>query len=203
MQESKCKTTNQCVASCGNSKRWIPAFAGMTLWVVVILAVGLGGCAPAGVRGVRAFEDLPAAEGEVASDAEFLFELSETKYCSTDDAYRGMLYLIDGTDTSRDFEERTARLVMHGVIKKSWTHNPNTVATKGKVAYMLVRALEIRGGVMYNITNGCPRYALRELIHNGMIKGGRENSKISGAEYVGILGRADDRRHPDQEYMCF
>ena len=197
MQESKCKTTNQ------NSKRWVPAFAGITLWVVVILVVGLGGCAPAGVKGVRAFEDLPVAEGEVASDAQFLFDLSDKKYCSTDDAYRGMLYFIDGTDTSKDFEERTARLVMHGVVKKSWTHNPHAVATKGEVAYMLVRVLEIRGGVMYNITNGCPRYALRELIHNGIIKGGTEYSKISGAEYVGILGRADDRRYLDQEYKCF
>ncbi len=203
MQKSKCKTTLISVSLNQNSKRWISAFAGMTLWVVVILVVSLGGCAPAGVRGVRAFEDLPPAEGEVASDAEFFFELSEKKYCSTDDAYRGMLYLIDGTDTSKDFEKRTARLVMHGVANKNWKHSPNAVVTKGKMAYMLVRALEIRGGVMYNITNGCPRYALRELIHKGIIKGGTEHSKLSGAEYVGILGRADDRRHPDQEYMCF
>ncbi len=178
-------------------------FAAITLGVVAILVAGLGGCAPAGVRGVRAFEDLPPAEGEVASDAEFFFELSEKRYCSTDDAYRGMLYLIDGRDTSKDFEERTARLVMHGVAKKTWKHNPNAVATKGEVAYMLVRALEIPGGVMYNITNGSPRYALRELIHKGIIIGGTERSKVSGAEYVGILGRADDRRVKDQEYICF
>ncbi len=176
--------------------------AGMTLLVVAILMVGLCGCTPLGVRGVEAF-DLPPAEGEVASDAEFFFELSEKRYCSTDDAYRGMLYLIDGTDTSKDFEERTARLVMHGVANKSWKHNPNTVVTKGKVAYMLVRALEIRGGVMYNITNGSGRYALRELIHKGIIMDGTEYSKVSGAEYVGILGRADDRRVKDQEYICF
>lgn len=175
-------------------------FAGISL---VILLVGLGGCAPAGVRGVRAFEDLPPAEGEVASDAEFFFELSEKQYCSTDDAYRGMLYLIDGTDTSKDFEERTARLVMHGVAKKSWKHKANAVATKGELAYMLVRALEIRGGLMYNITNGCERYALRELIHKGIIRSGTVQGKVTGAEYVGILGRVDDRRQRDQEFICF
>ena len=37
----------------------------------------LAGCAPPGVRGVRAFDDLPAAEGEVVSDAQYLFELSD------------------------------------------------------------------------------------------------------------------------------
>ena len=170
---------------------------------VVMLMVCLGGCAPSGVRGVRAFEDLPGAEGEVVSDAEYLFELSDKRYCSTDDAYRGMLFLIDAKDTSKDFEERTARLVMHGVADKDWAHNPNATMTKGKVAYMLVRALEIRGGVMYNITNACPRYALRELIHKGIIIGGTEHSKLSGAEYVGILGRADDHRRPEEEYKHF
>ena len=183
------------------SKKWIPALLGraMTLWVVVVLVVGLGGCAPSGVRGVRAFDDLPAAQGETVSDAEYLFELSNKQYCTTDDAYRGMLFLLDGKDTSKDFEERTARLVMHKVADKNWKHNPNEVATKGQVAYMLVRILEIRGGLMYNITNGSPRYALRELIHKGIIIGGTEGSKLSGAEYVGILGRADDRGRPGEE----
>ncbi len=170
---------------------------------VVMLVVSLGGCAPAGVKGVRAFEDLPEAEGEVMSDAQFLFDLSKKKYCSTDDAYRGMLYLIDGKDTSKDFEERTARLAMRGVVKKNWRHSCNEVVTKGKVAYMLVRALEVRGGVMYNVTNASPRYSLRELIFNGIIKDGTEHSKLSGAEYVGILGRAEDCRQPGEEYRCY
>ncbi len=197
MQESKCKTTSQ------NPKRWItakrwqePAFLarGMTLWVVVMLVVGLGGCAPTGVKGVHAFEDLPAAEGEVASDAEFLFKLSEKKHCTTDDAYRGMLYFIDGKDTSGNFQERTARLAMRGVVDKNWTHKSNAAITNGRVAYMLARVLGVRGGVMYNLTNASGRYALRELVSNGIIKGQSEYSKVSGAEYVGILGRADDYR---------
>ena len=50
---------------------------------VAILLVSLGGGAPTGVKGVRAFEDLPAAEGEVMSDAEFFYELTNKKYCST------------------------------------------------------------------------------------------------------------------------
>ena len=203
MQKSKCKTTLISVSLNQNSKRWISAFAGMTLWVVVILVVTLGGCAPAGVRGVRAFEDLPPAEGKVMSDAQFLFDLSKKKYCSTDDAYRGMLFLIDGKDTSKDFEERTARLAMRGVVKKNWRHSYNEVVTKGKVAYMLVRALGMRGGVMYNVTNASPRYSLRELVFMGIIVDGTEQSKLSGAEYVGILGRAEDRRQAGEEYMCY
>ena len=170
---------------------------------VVMLVISLGGCAPSGVRKVRAFEDLPPAEGEVVSDAQFLFDLSKKKYCSTDDAYRGMLFLIDGNDTSNDFEERTARLAMHGVVKKNWRHSSNEVITKGKVAYMLARALGVRGGVMYNVTNASQRYSLRELIFNGIIKDGTESSKLSGAEYVGILGRAEDCRQVGEEYMCY
>ena len=158
-------------------------------------SIALAGCAPAGVKGgVRAFEDLPAAQAELASDAEFLFELSEKKYCTTDDAYRGMLYFIDGEDTSGNFQERTARLAMRGVVHKNWTHRANATITNGRVAYMLVRVLGFRGGVMYNLTNACPRYALRELASEEIIKGRSEYGKVSGAEYVGILGRADDYR---------
>ena len=160
----------------------------------VLLVLSVGGCAPAGVKGVRAFEDLPAAEGEGMSDAEFFYELTNKKYCSTDDAYRGVLLFIDGRDTSGNFQERTARAQMHGVVKKSWKHSPEAPITKGKVAYMFARALEIRGGVMYNITDACPRYALRELIYKDIIVSGSEDHKLSGAEYVGILGRADDYR---------
>ncbi len=83
---------------------------------------------------------------------------------------------------------------MHGLVKKDWEHTPQAQITKGKVAYMFARALEFPGGVMYNITNGCPRYALRELIYKDIIRVGSEGQKVSGAEYVGIMGRADDYR---------
>ncbi len=158
----------------------------------VILLVSVAGCRPAGVRGVRAFEGLPAAEGEVVSDAGFLYELSNKQYCTTDDAYRGILYFVDGVDTSADFQERTARVQMHGLVKKGWKHDPEAPITKGKVAYMFARALELPGGVMYNVTDACERYALRELIYHDIIRIGSEGQKVSGAEYVGILGRADD-----------
>lgn len=160
----------------------------------LILIAGAAGCTPGGVKGVRAFEDLPPAQGEVASDAGFLYELSNKKYCSTDDAYRGMLYFVDGTDTSSNFQERTARVKMHGLVKDNWKHAAQEPITKGKVAYMFARALELPGGVMYNVTDACPRYALRELIYKDIIKIGSEGEKVSGAEYVGILGRADDYR---------
>ena len=166
-----------------------------TLTILALMWVAYSvGCTPGGVRGVRAFEDLPPAQGEVASDAGFLYELSDKKYCTTDDAYRGMLYFVDGVDTSANFQERTARVQMHGLVKADWEHTPEAPITKGKVAYMFARALEFPGGVMYNITNACPRYALRELMYRHIIGGGSENDKISGAEYVGILGRADDYR---------
>ena len=160
----------------------------------VMLMVGLVGCTPGGVKGVRAFEDLPPAEGEVVSDAAFLYELANKESCSTDDAYRGILYFVDGADTSSTFQERTARVRMHGLIKADWKHVPQAPITKGKVAYMFARALEFPGGVMYNITNAGPRYALRELIYKDIIRIGSEEQKVSGAEYVGILGRADDYR---------
>ena len=150
---------------------------------------GLGG-----VKGVGVFSALPAGEGEVTSDAKFFYELTNKQYCTTDEASRGVLYFVDGTDTSANFQERAARVQMHGLVKKNWENNPQAPITKGKTAYMFARALELTGGVMYNVTNASVRYALRELIYKDIIKGGSEGDTVSGAEYVGILGRADDYR---------
>lgn len=164
--------------------------------VIAVLAISLGGCAPTSVKNAdaQAFTDLPEAQTDTGSDAGFLFDLSQKKSCSTDDAYRGMLFFLDGTDTSSNFQERTARLAMHKVIKENWQHNPQETITNGKVAYMLARALGVRGGVMYNLTDASERYSLRELGYKGIIKNRSQGKKISGAEYVGILGRADDYR---------
>ncbi len=170
-----------------------------TLSAALLLALILPGCAPSGIRPATAFTDLPPAETDVSYDAKFLYELSEKRYCTVDDVYRGMLYFIDGTDTADNFEQRTARLVMHEVIDKRWTHSPNSPVTKGRIGYMLARAIGIRGGVMYNITGASERYALRELSYRGIVIGTSENAQITGSEYVGILGRADDYRQAQSQ----
>lgn len=62
--------------------------------------------------------------------------------------------------------------------------------TLGEYSYLLMQALEIRGGLMYRIFPG-PRYAARELKYLDLIPGDAGPGRsLSGTEAVQILGRA-------------
>ena len=59
----------------------------------------------------------------------------------------------------------------------------------GEYAYMVMRALEIPGGVMYGLAPG-PRYACRELAFLGLIPGRPHAYRtLSGEEALEILSR--------------
>ena len=58
----------------------------------------------------------------------------------------------------------------------------------GEFSYILMRALDIRGGLLYRIFPG-PRYAARELAYTGIIKGSSDPYReITGGEALQILG---------------
>ncbi len=60
--------------------------------------------------------------------------------------------------------------------------------TMEEYAYMLMKAFDISGGVMYHFFPG-PRYAYRELVYKGFINKGTDPSEnISGESVVRILG---------------
>jgi hypothetical protein len=62
--------------------------------------------------------------------------------------------------------------------------------TLGQYSQLLMRALEIPGGIMYRILPG-PRYAARELEYLGFVRGsGAPGRPVSGSEVMYILGRA-------------
>ena len=59
-----------------------------------------------------------------------------------------------------------------------------------RVALLLMRSLGINGGALFRITK-TPHYAYRELVYNNIIQGRSDPSmKVSGGEFLFILGRA-------------
>jgi hypothetical protein len=64
--------------------------------------------------------------------------------------------------------------------------------TLGELAYLVMRANGIPGGLMYHLAPG-PRYATRELEYLEVIQGtGRPGSAVSGERAARILGRVLD-----------
>jgi hypothetical protein len=66
---------------------------------------------------------------------------------------------------------------------------PDSPVTFGAYAYMVMRAFEMRGGVMYTMFPG-KRYAARELAYRQVLQGDTSPGRVlSGREATHILGK--------------
>jgi hypothetical protein len=55
-----------------------------------------------------------------------------------------------------------------------------------------VQILKIKGGVMMHVVGATPRYAVRELVYQGVYPPSSSNQYFSGAELVGVIGKLED-----------
>jgi len=149
-----------------------------------ILLAGLAGCS-SGISGADA--TLAADEGSPG----FLDRVSTQDTVCENDAYRGMLLLVDGEDKAKTFQDRVGALVAKGILPKDWDHDANRTITKGRLAYMVCQACKIRGGVVMSLTGPSQRYCLRELQYMKMIAAGTPLASVPGLEYVAVISRAD------------
>ena len=63
---------------------------------------------------------------------------------------------------------------------------------RGTLAVALARALGIQGGLTMRVFGIQPRYAVRELQYAGVYPPSSPQQTFSGAEFLGIIGRAED-----------
>ena len=128
-------------------------------------------------------------------DDGFQAYLAEVELVTVEEAYRAMLILADGEDTTEDFEQRREALESREIAKSAWNLRPNHVIDAGSVAYMVCRICRIGGGVSMRLFGrlglGDRRYALRELISREMIDGTVDYQYMTGAGLFALLREAD------------
>jgi hypothetical protein len=115
-------------------------------------------------------------------------------------SYGNAAYLI-GT-ASGLFPETTAPADAGPLLEqKGWGtpgHGATDPVTLGDFSYMLTRAFEIHGGIMYWILPG-PRYATRELAYLGVISGpAKPGMSLSGERALRILEKMLNRKEAAQ-----
>lgn len=174
-------------------KRDMQRFSGFLICVgILVPAMIFGGCDQSGpVIEASASRELPVNE---ESD-EFLDRMSSEKNVSENDAFRGIIMLIDGQDESKTFEQRVTRLNENGILPSSWSYSADRPITRGKLAYIVYQADGFPGGAILTIFGPSRRYCLREMRYRGMMMGGAEYAPVSGMEYVAVLSRADVYRN--------
>lgn len=177
------------------------------MWATVVLAAAgvLGGCAPGEklVGLIIGREDMgkrdapgQVAGGEVAGQAgddsaAFLDRVSALPEVTESDVVSGMLLLMDGQDAAAPFARRVDLLKQRRMIDASWSHDASRAVLRGRLAYMVCVACDIKGGVILRLFGPSQRYCLRELQYMRMMGQGNVRGKITGMELVAVLNRAE------------
>lgn len=70
--------------------------------------------------------------------------------------------------------------------------NPDTAMQRGTFAAILVRVMNIEGGVIMRVTDRAPRYAYREMVYFGLMPEGSDQMVLDGLDYLGVISDSED-----------
>lgn len=164
-----------------------------TALVTAALAVTLASCQPPAAPAISNGQTVMAA----TNSAEYLDQLSSQPTVSEARALEGVLLLL-GRQEKTTFAEAVKALIDQRIVSSAWGFQPDRPITRGKVAYMVCQACDIKGGLTLTLTGPSQRYCLRELQYRGLMTSGIVYGPVTGMEYVAILARADELRETGQ-----
>ena len=134
-------------------------------------------------------QDKPVPAGKESRTA-YLRRLFERDRATYGDACRALLSLLKEEHSDADFAAISGDLSGRGVVSADWNLQEAGLLTKGTLAYMLCRALEIKGGATMRVFGISRRYALRECQHLGLITGGVTDEYVTGRELIDVITNA-------------
>ena len=141
----------------------------------------------------------PAKESRTA----YLRRIFEKDRATYGDACRAILSVIKGEHTDADFAANAGDLTGRGVVSADWGLTAASLLTKGTLAYMVCRALDLKGGVTMRLFGINRRYALRECIHRRLIERGTVDEYVTGRELIDVVTNAAVHReqgHTDSQF---
>jgi hypothetical protein len=128
-------------------------------------------------------------------EMDFLECMTRKTRCSFADAVRAVGLLMNGSDVGKTYEERYQYLLKIGVVREAWRLKPDQWVDRGTIAYMLLKAGKIQGGINLAIFGslgfGDRHYAYREMLYHNLMEGGCDYQYISGPELVTAAGNVD------------
>lgn len=168
----------------------IGCFRPRVFFLAMILSVSALVCGCAQPR-----QSEPEVNPAELDDQGFQVYLARAPLITVDEAYRAMLILADGEDTSQGFAERKEKLESRGIARAAWNLQTKNVINAGSLAFMVCRICKISGGVNATLFGswglGDRRYAIRELIYRGMVDEMIDYQYVTGADLHGLMRKAD------------
>jgi hypothetical protein len=132
------------------------------------------------------------AKGDPDAQVEFWHALPDRKAVSNDEAFHAFLLFADGDDQSANYDGRVEALKHRRMLSGDFSGAAGEPVRRGTVAVAMAQVLSIRGGLTMHVFGPSPRYAVRELQYAGLFPPSSPQQTFSGAEFLGIIGRAED-----------
>jgi hypothetical protein len=164
------------------------AIAGM---IVVAVLIVLSGCHAATQHVAQPLAP-ELSKSDPDAQVEFWHTLPDRKAVSNDEALHALLLFADGDDKSADYAGRVEALKQRRMLSGDFSGAAGEPVRRGTVAVALAQILSIRGGLTMHVFGPSSRYAVRELQYAGLFPPSSPQQTFSGAEFLGIIGRAED-----------
>jgi len=140
-----------------------------------------------------------AAEAEAdeaipKTDAQFFAELGYKPVATASDTARALVILVsEGKDLGGDYDACRATLRERGILPDGWLDEagPDEATTKGRLARLVCKALDLEGGLWMRLLGPLPRLALHECAYLDLMTRGAVYRHVEGGELVGVIDRAD------------
>jgi hypothetical protein len=135
-----------------------------------------------------------------ADSLDFWDSLETQPVTTNDDALHGLLLLVRQDPPAETWEARVGAAKERGWLSEETTLKANESAQMGFIAVCLCDILDVQGGLSMRLFGQIPRYSTRELVHMGLIPGITEHEALSGAEFIALLGAAEQRQSIDHAW---
>ncbi|HYE97376.1 MAG TPA: hypothetical protein VEJ18_00640 [Planctomycetota bacterium] len=143
---------------------------------------------------VLALQGAPQEAPPAEKRTDALRRLYEKDRAGYGDALRLVLGLAKDAPVEGDFASVQREAADRGLVDGAWALAEGAPVDKGTVAYMLVQALGIKGGLTMRIFGPSRRYAFRECVYRKLIGGGTPGEHVTGRELIDILAAAEDHK---------
>ncbi len=85
-------------------------------------------------------------------------ELVDRGIATYEDGCRAISYFVDVPENTMTFEELVLELKKKGIIRRRWKYKAEKPLTRGIMAYMVCRVLNIKGGLTMRALDGIERF---------------------------------------------
>jgi hypothetical protein len=128
---------------------------------------------------------------------DYWHELAGKELINNDEALHGILLYLDGKDDCTSYDQRVAALKSRGYLHKSFKQPADQAVERGTIAVVLVKSLNLKGGLTMRLFGDTPRYATKELMYRDIYPMSGTDQVFTGAQFVGVIGKAEDYKLGD------